>query len=123
MRRSLLVFALSFAPALCASGALAQTDDEKNTARDFGKQGQDALDHGDAKTAEDRFHRAVQIFDNAKAVVPPTLLLGYARGAAKNNHFIAAEETYNRIIRAGLPPGAPAPFVKALEDAKREIDT
>jgi hypothetical protein len=122
MRRALLVFALSFAPALCAGSALAQTDDEKNTARDFGKQGQDALDHGDAKTAEDRFHRAVQIFDNAKALVPPTLLLGYARGAAKNNHFIAAEETYNRIIRAGLPPGAPPPFVKALEDAKHEID-
>jgi hypothetical protein len=123
MRRSLLVLALSVASGLCASSALGQTDDEKNTARDFGKQGQDALDHGDAKTAEDRFHRAVQIFDNAKAMVPPTLLLGYARGAAKNNHFIAAEETYNRIIRAGLPPGAPTPFVKALEDAKREIDS
>jgi hypothetical protein len=26
------------------------------------------------------------------------------------------------MIRAGLPPGAPAPFVKALEDAKKEID-
>jgi len=107
--------------ALSAS-ALAQTDDEKNTARDFGLQGQQALDHGDARTAEDRFHRAVEIFDNAKAPVPPTLLLGYARGAAKNNHFIAADEAYNRIIRAGLPPGAPAPFVKALEDAKREVD-
>ncbi|HEY1957154.1 MAG TPA: hypothetical protein VGH28_16155 [Polyangiaceae bacterium] len=107
--------------ALSAS-ALAQTDDEKNTARDFGLQGQQALDRGDARTAEDRFHRAVEIFDNAKAPVPPTLLLGYARGAARNNHFIAADEAYNRIIRAGLAPGAPAPFVKALEEAKREVD-
>ena len=105
-----------------ASNALAQTDDEKATARALGQEGQAALDKGDARTAEDRFHRAVMIFDSAKAPVPPTLILGYARGAAQNKHFIAAEEAYNRMIRAGLPPGAPAPFVKALEDAKKEID-
>ena len=103
--------------------AFAQSADERNTARDFGLQGQQALDHGDGKTAEDRFHRAVEIFDDAKAPVPPTLLLGYARGAAKNGRFIVAEEAYNRIVRAGLPPGAPAPFVKALEDAKHEVDS
>jgi hypothetical protein len=114
--RALLVL-LTLAPTV-----LAQTDDERNTAREFGKQGQEALDKGDAKTAEDRFHRAVQIFDAAKAVVPPTLLLGYARGASKNNHFIEAEEAYNRVIRAGVAPGAPAAFVKAFEDAKHEID-
>jgi hypothetical protein len=105
-----------------SANAFAQTDDEKATARALGQEGQAALDKGDAKTAEDRFHRAVMIFDGAKAPVPPTLILGYARGAAQNKHFIAAEEAYNRMIRAGLPPGAPAPFVKALEDAKREID-
>ena len=76
MRRTLAVaFVLA-----CSASALAQTDDEKITARELGKEGQAALDKGDAKTAEDRFHRAVQIFDNAKAPVPPTLLLGYARG-------------------------------------------
>jgi len=106
-----------------AASALAQTDDEKITARSLGQEGQAALDKGDAKTAEDRFHRAVMIFDSAKAPVPPTLLVGYARGAAKSGHYIAAEEAYNRLIRAGLPPGAPAPFVKALEDAKREIES
>jgi len=107
---------------LLSANAFAQTDDEKATARALGQEGQAALDKGDAKTAEDRFHRAVMIFDGAKAPVPPTLILGYARGAAANKHFIAAEEAYNRMIRAGLPPGAPAPFVKALEDAKKEID-
>ena len=118
MRRVILGTALVLA---FSATALAQTDDEKNTARDLGMQGQQALDRGDARTAEDRFHRAVEIFDVAKAPVPPTLLLGYARGAAKAGHYIRAEEAYNRIIRAGLPPGAPAPFVKALEDAKSEI--
>ncbi len=113
--------ALAFVLA-CSASALAQTDDEKIAARSMGQEGQAALDHGDAKTAEDRFHRAVMIFDNAKAPVPPTLLLGYARGAAQNKHYIGAEEAYNRLIRTGLPPGAPAPFVKALEDAKKEID-
>ena len=107
---------------LLSASAFGQTDDEKATARSLGQEGQAALDKGDAKTAEDRFHRAVMIFDSAKAPVPPTLILGYARGAALNKHFIAAEEAYNRMIRAGLPPGAPAPFVKALEDAKKEID-
>jgi hypothetical protein len=112
---------IAAALALSAS-AFGQTDDEKATARALGQEGQAALDKGDARTAEDRFHRAVMIFDSAKAPVPPTLVLGYARGAALNKHFIAAEEAYNRMIRAGLPPGAPAPFVKALEDAKKEID-
>jgi hypothetical protein len=119
--RKLMTGVVAFVLAVSTTAA-AQTADEKNTARDFGIEGQKALDHGDARTAEDRFHRAVEIFDAAKAPVPPTLLLGYARGAAKNNHVIAAAEAYNRIIRAGLPPGAPAPFVKALDDAKKEID-
>jgi hypothetical protein len=123
MRR---ITAVAFVLALScswAASALAQTDDEKITARSLGQEGQAALDKGDMKTAEDRFHRAVLIFDNAKAPVPPTLLLGYARGAAGSHHYIAAEEAYNRMIRAGLPPGAPAPFVKALEDAKKEIES
>lgn len=122
MRKLELSLLAALAAVLCASPrAQAQSDADKNIARAFGQEGQAALDKGDAKTAEDRFHRAVEIFDNAKAPVPPTLLLGYARGAAKNGHYIAAEEAYNRIIRTGLPPGAPAPFVKALEDAKQEI--
>src|SRR5262249_6785206 len=95
MRRTTFM-GIAAALALSAN-AYAQTDDEKATARALGQEGQAALDKGDAKTAEDRFHRAVMIFDSAKAVVPPTLILGYARGAALNKHFIAAEEAYNRM--------------------------
>jgi hypothetical protein len=122
MRRTTVVGIAAALTCAFAANAFGQTDDEKATARALGQEGQAALDKGDARTAEDRFHRAVMIFDSAKAPVPPTLVLGYARGAALSKHFIAAEEAYNRMIRAGLPPGAPAPFVKALEDAKKEID-
>ena len=53
-----------------------------------------------------RFHRAVAIFDDAKAPVPPTLLLGLARADAGAGHLVAAQEAYNRLIRQGTPPGA-----------------
>lgn len=116
--RALLVFGLIVAP----SFAFAQSDEDKSTARALGQQGQDALDKKDWKTAADLFHRAVAIFDDAKAPVPPTLLLGLARSDAGIGHFIASQEAYSRLIHQGTPPGAPAIFAQAVEDGKREID-
>ncbi|CAN5791000.1 hypothetical protein BH09MYX1_BH09MYX1_47030 [soil metagenome] len=113
-----IVFALALLPTL----ALAQSDEDKSLARSMGQEGQAALDKKDFRTAEDRFKRAIRVFDDAKAPVPPTLLLGFARGAAGNGHIIAAQEAYNRLIRTGNPPGAPAVFVAAVDDAKKEID-
>jgi hypothetical protein len=102
---------------LCASGASAQSDADRATARSLGGDGQQALDSKDYKTAEDRFRRAESL------VQAPTLLLGLARALAGEGKYVEAQETYNRIVREGLQPNAPDAFKRALTDAKREVES
>ncbi|MBV9947238.1 MAG: hypothetical protein JOZ69_10355 [Myxococcales bacterium] len=96
--------------------AHAQADADRATARSLGLEGQQALDSRDFKTAEDRFRRA----DNL--VHAPTLMLGLARALAGEGRYVEAQETYNRIIREGVAPGAPDAFKRALADAKKEVE-
>ena len=122
MRSSSAAFVIAFSLAAGASlsaarPALAQSDDDRATARALGQEGQQALDNKSYATAEDRFKRA------DKLVHAPTLELGLARALAAEAKYVEAQETYNRIIREGLPPGAPDAFKHALEDAKKEVDT
>src|SRR5690242_16306817 len=86
---------------LMAPPAFAQSDADKATARSLGQEGQAALDAKDYRTAEDRFRRADSLYH------APTLALGLARSLAANGKFVAAQETYNRIVREGVAPGAP----------------
>lgn len=125
MRRLALCSAVAITIGFCtvSSSSFAQSDDDRNTARSLGQDGQDALDKKDFARAADLFRRAVKIFDEAKAPVPPTLLLGYGRASAGKGGVIAAQEAFNRVIRQGTAPGAPALYVNAVEDAKKEIDT
>lgn len=113
LRLSPMILALS----LVTSAAFAQSDADKATARQLAVEGQDALDKKDFKTAEDRFRRADQLFH------APTLALGLARAYAANGKFVEAQETYNRIIREGVPAGAPAAFQNAVDSAKTEVQT
>jgi hypothetical protein len=76
--------------------------------------GQAALDKKDYATAEDRFRRADSLFH------APTLLLGYARAEAGLGKVVNASEAYNRIVREGVPAGAPAAFVAAVDAARAE---
>ena len=99
----------------CASLAQAQSDVDRATARTLGQDGQKALDAKDFKTAEDDFRRADSL------VHAPTLLLGLARALAAEGKFVDAQETYKRIVREGVAPGAPAVFQKAVEDAGKEV--
>ena len=99
-----------------APSALAQSDADRATARSLGQDGQTALDGKDYKTAEDRFRRA------DKLVHAPTLGLGLARALAGGAKYVEAQETYNRLIREGVFPGAPEAFRKAVDDAKKEVD-
>jgi hypothetical protein len=109
---AVLALATSLAPA-----AGAQSDADRATARTLGQDGQTALDNKDFKTAEDRFRRA------DKLVHAPTLMLGLARALAGNGKWVESQETYNRIVREGVAPGAPAVFKEAVEDAKKEVDS
>jgi hypothetical protein len=112
-----IAHALAFALALStvAVPSFAQSEADKNQARVYGQEGQAALDAKDYKTAEDKFKRAYALFPNA-----PTLALGLARALAANGKVVASEETYNKIIRDGAPPGNTV-FQKAVDDSKAEI--
>ncbi|MGO9836125.1 MAG: hypothetical protein ACLP1X_18135 [Polyangiaceae bacterium] len=99
-----------------AEPAHAQSDDDRATARALGQEGQQALDAKDYRTAEDRYRRA------DKLVHAPTLMLGLARSLAAEGKYVEAQETYNRMVREGLPPGAPDVFKHALEEAKKEVE-
>ena len=110
-----LAFALSLGIAVSPE-ARAQSDGDRATARSLGQEAQQAYENKDYATAEDRFRRA------DKMVHAPTLVLGLARALAAEGKYVEAQESYNRIIREGLPPGAPDVFKRALDDAKKEVD-
>ncbi len=111
-----LAFALSLGTAVSPRDAHAQSDADRATARSLGQEGQQAFEAKDYATAEDRFRRA------DKMVHAPTLVLGLARALSAEGKYVEAQESYNRIIREGLPPGAPDVFKHALDDAKKEVD-
>ena len=113
LRCTALAFALSLVPAV-ASAQLSDAD--KATARSLAQQGQEALDRKDFTTAADRFDRARQL------VPAPTLTLGLARAQVGLGRWVAAQETYNRLLREGAPAGAPPAFAKALAEARKELD-
>jgi hypothetical protein len=104
---------ISLAPATLAQSN--PTDADRATARQLGQEGFAALDAKDYKTAQDRLRRADQL------VHAPTLLLGLARAFAGERKFVRAQESYQRIIREGVAPGAPEAFKQALEAAKAEV--
>jgi hypothetical protein len=99
VRRAVLALALALIP---AAASAQPSDADKNAARALAEEGQEALDKRDFSTAADRFARA-----------------GAQVGQGK---WIAAQETYNRLLREGAPAGAPPVFAKALADARRELD-
>jgi len=105
---------LAFVTAL-APAALAQSDADRATARALGQDGERALAAKDYAKAEDDFRRADSL------VHAPTLMLGLARALAGEGKVVEAQEAYNRIVREGVAPGAPAPFGRALEAAKKEV--
>lgn len=108
-----LVLALSFSST--RAWALPPEGD-RATARVLANEGQEAFDKGDYTTAVDRFTRADALYH------APTLALALARAQAAMGKLISAAETYNRIVSDGLPPKAPPLFVKAVNDAGKELE-
>lgn len=86
-------------------------------ARQLGQQAQAAYDSGNYAESEKLWNAAARLYSQA-----PTLTLGLARTQAKLGHFVAAQESYNRIIREwGNNPSPPPAFKDALEAAKAEV--
>lgn len=114
-RASLACVAVLAAQVSLPPAALAQSDADRATARQLGLEGLQALDAKDYKTADDRLRRADRL------VHAPTLLLGLARALSGEHKFVEAQETYQRILREGVSPGAPEAFKQAIEAAKAEV--
>ncbi len=101
----------------CAPAALAQVSDaDRATARSLAVEGQEALERKDFSAALERFRRADAI------IHAPTLLLGVARSQVGVGQWIAAQESYSRIVREGAPEKSPEQFFEAIADAQRELD-
>ncbi len=109
-----LVAASTVSAPLWASAQASKSDADRATARALAHEGYDAQKQGRYALAADRFERAEALVD------APTLLLGLARAQVGLGKLVEANESYRRILRDPLAPGAPAAFVKAVEDARRE---
>jgi hypothetical protein len=92
------------------------SDVDRATARSLAAEAHDALDRKEYAVAVDRFTRADAL------VHAPTFLLGIARAQVGLGAWIAAQETYARVVREGVPAGSPPPFFKALDEARTELD-
>jgi hypothetical protein len=115
LRRPLAALLL-LASALAASPAAAQISDaDKATARELTVQGFDALTNKDWATAADRFTRADSLYH------APTISVGLARAKIGLGKLVAAHELYSRVTHETVPPNASPAFLKAIEDAQREM--
>jgi hypothetical protein len=90
------------------------SDTDRATARALAREGYEAQKRGQYELAADRFRRAEAM------VHAPTLLLGLARAQVGLGKLVEAQETYERIVHEPLSPSAPAPFAKAVDEAKHE---
>lgn len=106
---------LLLVPSIARGQAPSPSDADRVTARALAHEGYDAELRGDHAHAADCFRRA-------DALVPaPTLLLGLARAQVGLRKLVEAHETYWRVVRTEIAPDAPAPFARAVDDAKREL--
>lgn len=103
--------------ALFATPAWAEANEaDRATARALALEGHDALQKKDYATAADRFARADAL------VHAPTLVVDWARALQGQGRLVAAHEKYELVLREGVPDSAPKSWLRALEDARKELD-
>jgi hypothetical protein len=113
-KRVLLLLALAAWLTPCVAYA-SPSDADRATARALAREGFEAQKRGAYALAAERFARAEELVD------APTLLLGLARAQMGLGKLVEAEETYQRILREVVAPGAPPQFAKAVENARQEV--
>jgi hypothetical protein len=102
---------------LAARPALAEPNEaDRATARALALEGNAALQKKDYSTAADRFGRADAL------VHAPTLVVDWARALQGLGRFVEAHEKYELVLREGVPASAPKSWLRALEEAKKELD-
>lgn len=103
--------------ALFAMPAWAEASEaDRATARALALEGHSALQKKDYATAADRFGRADTL------VHAPTLVVDWARALQGLGRFVEAHEKYELVLREGIGDSAPKSWLRALEDAKKELD-
>src|SRR5437763_17177259 len=110
-----LLVVLALAPAPAFAGDVSDVD--RATARALTLEGYEALDRKDYATAADRFTRADAMYH------VPTVTLGLAHAEVGLGKLVSALASYSRIMREGVPANAPPAFTKAVDDARREIES
>jgi hypothetical protein len=88
---------------------------DRATARALALEGHVALEKKDFAAAADRFGRADAL------VHAPTLVVDWARALQGLGRFVEAHEKYELVLREGVDSSAPKSWVRALEDAKKEL--
>ncbi len=109
-----LSLGLGLAVALAAGPAAAQSDADRATARQLGREGGEALKANEHAKALDLFSRAERLY---KA---PTLSLGRARALAGTGKLVSALEAYRGIVREGPGQDPTGAFAKAVAAASAE---
>jgi hypothetical protein len=89
---------------------------DRATARSLALEGHAALQNKDYKSAADRFGRADAL------VHAPTLVVDWARALQGLGRFVEAHEKYELVLREGVDSSSPKSWVRALEEAKKELD-
>jgi hypothetical protein len=89
---------------------------DRATARALALEAHTALQKKDYATAAERFARADAL------VHAPTLVVDWARALQGLGRFVEAHEKYELVLREGVDSSAPKSWLRALEDAKKELD-
>ena len=114
-RSRFAALALALSLLLPAGRAEAQSDEDKAAARVLATQGAEALSGSKYAESLDLVSRAEQMFH------APTHLLLIARSQAGLGRLVAAKETYLKLTREDLAPGAPSAFKRAQQEGKDEM--
>jgi hypothetical protein len=95
--------------------ALATTDMERAGARSAATSGADAFDAG-------KYQDALAMFQRAESLVHSPVHLSYiAQCQVKLGQLVEASETYLKLKRESLPPGAPPAVKRAIEQAPANL--
>jgi len=117
MRSPALLISLGVAAVTWGAVASAQVNDgERAAARELFKEGDELQRAGHFAEALDKFQRAEQIF------AAPTNELRIAECEAALGQLLESGEAYRSVSRTPLPPGAPAAFQAAVDQAKAEFE-
>jgi hypothetical protein len=95
--------------------ARAQTDPQREQARQLAARGFDALQHKDYAAAEDLFRRADEL------VHAPTLVVDHARSLVGLGKLVEAHEGFELVLREGVATNAPWQWKQAIVVAAAEL--